>query len=120
MKRDLELVKRILETVEAANPEQRADLTPLRVEYGDDIVSRHIELMHEAGLVHGVFMRSEGSLVNNRTKINKILWPGHDYLAATREPRVWNRLKQHAETATFQAMIEAGRELTRRLLLGEL
>jgi len=90
MKRDMDLVRTILLTVEEKGPPRgfmQLDLPG----YDPETVSHHVLLLGEAGLLE-VLNRK---LLNYFEVMPKCLtWAGHEFLDAARNDTVWNKAKE--------------------------
>lgn len=121
MKRDMDLVAKIVEAIEAKqdlNPE------PVKVEgYEEWLVQRHVEALHHDGLVEGIVNRP----LNQRyptVLVRDLTWAGHDFAATLRSP-AWQEVKSKltpAElmTASFKVLSEIGAEAVKAYLLRKL
>lgn len=86
MKRDMDLVRKILLAVEAS--ERPLDSSLIRISgYSGESITEHMRLLNEAGLVEGISAYS----VEHRLKwIDvRLTWAGHDFLDAARNETVW-------------------------------
>lgn len=90
MKRDFELVRRLLEHVEAA--EDTIYEIPAIEGYDQALVNYHLLIMHEAGLISAAL---DVTPLNTKTVviIFRLTWDGHEFLDATRAPGAWERAK---------------------------
>jgi len=91
MKRDLDLIRKILFKVE-----EKADPTPefdLKIDdYPQEIINYHIVLMNEAGLlIGGAEELSDGSYVI--AYVSRLTWEGHEFLDSIRDISLWNKAK---------------------------
>jgi len=85
MKRDLDLIRRILFSVESG---KETDYSGFPVE----VVVYHRALIIEAGLGKG--MISEGAYgMPNAVVIHRLTWEGHEYLDTIRADTVWEKTK---------------------------
>ena len=92
VKRDLDLVRDILLSVESA---------PATLALGDlmeicpdvDKAVFHAELMCGRGLI-GCSVERDGFGTVMELSVGPITWEGYDYLDAIRSPRVWKRAKE--------------------------
>jgi hypothetical protein len=92
MKRDMDLVRRVLLQVEEAD-EEALTSRPLDVEgYDSATVARHVEIMQEAGLVDAHVMRADG-VPPYAARVFRLTWQGHDFLEATRNDTIWAKTK---------------------------
>jgi hypothetical protein len=87
----MDLIRAILFAVESAEqPNQPIVVegrTPLEVGY-------HVEIMHEAGLLDGTVAKDPaGRPGYGGYRISRLTWKGHEFLAATRDPGLWQKVK---------------------------
>jgi hypothetical protein len=90
MKRDMELVRRILVEIQS-----RKDLRQMSVAIdGVDkvILKGHIEMLFEAGMIRG-------SMVNSEVFVSDLSWSGHDFVMVMEDKSVWNKITQSFTTA---------------------
>ncbi len=90
MKRDMNLVLKILQKIE-----DKTSLTSERIEIeGEDeqVVTRHIEMMQAAGLLDGLPPKRERGGITMYVK--DLSWEGHDFLVAIQDKGVWSRLTE--------------------------
>lgn len=106
MKRDWDLVQKLLADVEAVPAGQdyrfRAEDYP---EHDEATVLEHLAmLVEEAGLLVGKPVRGSLGLLN--VFVERLTWEGHDFLEATQVPGVWEkvraRVKESGGAATFE------------------
>lgn len=86
MKRDMDLVRKILLAVEASD--RPLDSSLIRIAgYTGEGITEHMRLLNEAGLVEGISAYS----VEHRLKWIelRLTWSGHDFLDAARNESVW-------------------------------
>ena len=89
MKRDMDLVRLILQAVEER---QERSLNPLLIDgYSDDQIQYHIELLDEAGLLSTIDL-STTSEHDFRPK--RLTWEGHEFVEASRPESRWNLAKE--------------------------
>lgn len=101
MKRDMDLVRKILFVMEA--DEKQIEFTgysPIKVEgYKREIVSYHMKIMAQAGLLHVDLVESMTALIEgfqtpkNETTYYSISWEGHEFLDAARDNKRWEKAK---------------------------
>lgn len=103
MKRDMELVRLILQTVE----DHDHGFAPREIVldgYDQEAIGYHSYLIIDAGL-------AEGTKVTNRAsktpcwRIRNLCSKGHDFLDASREPKRWNKAKEALGNATIGAYL---------------
>jgi hypothetical protein len=114
MKRDLDVVRKLMETFEEKLPGP-----PIRTFSGDfempsTEVLEHVALMCDAGLLEGNCDPLQGHVY-----VKRITWAGHDFLDAARNEDVWQKTKEKATTAgswTFALILEILKaEATKRI-----
>lgn len=90
MKRDMDLVRKILLKIEES-PEY-SFISPFNIEgYNEDQISYHIELLDEAGLIKA----KELSTMGNYSWIpDRLTWEGHEFLEASRDDTRWEKAKK--------------------------
>ena len=94
MKRDMELIRRVLLEVEA-----RPDAHTARLqlpEYPDAVVSHHVGLLVQAGLLEG---QSYVGSDEEDWYPSKLTWEGHEFLDNIRNDAVWKEVTRKV-TAT--------------------
>lgn len=89
MKRDMDLIRKILLMMEA-----KPQGNTLVIEgYSSEQIGHHIYLMMQAGLIEGV----DATSPDDRYPIalpDQLTWQGHDFLDACRNESVWNKAKE--------------------------
>ena len=108
MKRDLDLIRKIVLAVEAA-PGGYADY-PLKIEgYSDEQIGYHSYLVVDAGLAEGEDITTMGS-TGPEWMIQHLTHEGHDFADAARDESRWKRatglVKQTAGDATLDVIKE--------------
>jgi hypothetical protein len=95
MKRDLELVRKLLLDIEELYDGKPIVLGPDEVDlYTNKEIQYHLGLMTEIGFVKSSDMSSkDGKLY----LIKGLTWSGHDFLDAARNDKVWDEAKVEAE-----------------------
>ena len=108
MKRDMDLVRKILLTIEE-EPHGHAPSELMIDGYTEEQVGYHALLMIEGGLAVGeedtTFGQSSPSAV-----IMRLTWKGHEFIEASRNPAMWDRAKALAAKAgntSFTILTEA-------------
>ena len=90
MKRDMDIVRRILFAVEETNG---VDLREIKVEKIDEsIVGYHLVIMIEAGLIEGSYQSIDGYGCPH-VLVSRLTWKGHDFLDACRDETRWKGAK---------------------------
>lgn len=96
MKRDLEYLRSILKAIEAAptgNQVMANTLDP--APYTGAELYEHLRLLNDAGFIEARFLPEvEGERALPATRIYRLTWSGHDYLAAVGDDKVWAKTKE--------------------------
>ncbi len=95
MKRDLDLIRSILLSVEK-NADPQAWIDPQVSEGTPDQISYHVMLLTQAGLIEGWDRSAIGVF---RWSARNLTWQGHEVLEAARDDAVWHKAK-HKIAAT--------------------
>lgn len=89
MKRDMDLIRRLLMKTEAL-PD--ANGHPISAEgYGAEEICEHLRLAQEAGLIEARFLPGSAECASLR-----LTWAGHEFLDAARENVIWEKAKEMA------------------------
>ena len=90
VKRDMELVRRILLTVQA-----KSSLEPelIKIDGHDDaVVGRHVEMLFDNGFLEGM----EHSTLASEYRdifVKDLSWDGHEFVGAISKEELWQKLK---------------------------
>lgn len=88
MKRDMELVRKLLITIEESNGHEAltlpSDIDKVEVAY-------HLEIMDQAG-----FVKNNTKWAGNKPYwiIASLTWDGHEFLDSVRNESIWNKTKE--------------------------
>ena len=118
MKRDLDLIRKILLEIE----KMPAGSDPVQIHsVGGDYSSE--EITHHLGLVHDVgFIDAEKIATYDGTTylVHRMTWGGHDYLDSVRSDAVWSRVQRKlgkiGGTAALESVKQLAIEVTNELL----
>lgn len=91
MKRDMDLVRHVLMTVERAESEVQIDGLVVDGKWHLAMVAYHVELMSAQGLVDAQVYHAGDAVVGGA--VTALTWDGADYLDAIRDDAVWRRTK---------------------------
>lgn len=113
MKRDMELVREILLTIEKS-PTTRGTI-PIKIAgFTDDEISHHIELLFKSGLIEA----SDNCTLSRYCWLaKKLTWQGHDILDAIRDDNRWEKAKQHVLTLGKIVTVETIKQAVSTLFL---
>ena len=88
MKRDTDLVRKILFAVEECDQDQR-ECVPLGFDGHDKkTVAYHVWLLMDAGLIEGL------SKPGFCWQAQRLTWAGHEFLQSIRDDTIWNKAKE--------------------------
>lgn len=101
MRNDLDLTRKILESIR-----DRQDVWPRSVRiagYDELVVNRHVERLHDDGLIEGPRAHSISDQVAT-IKVRDLTSAGHQFLSALESGDVWARLKAALDPAELGAL----------------
>lgn len=100
MKRDMDIVRKVLLTVEDGNGGASFD------GYADDSIKYHKALVIEAGLAEGSILKGDtgNHEIPVEVVLRKLTWAGHDFVDAIASESNWTKVK------TF--LLEGGKQIT--------
>jgi hypothetical protein len=90
MKRDMELARSILLEIEKS-PTYMSSIDFKFEGYSEELVSYHILLLNEAGLIIATDVSSSSDL---NWIPERLTWQGHEFLEASRNLTAWNKTKE--------------------------
>jgi hypothetical protein len=104
MKRDMDLVRKIMLAVEGAAGQP--DLSDLHDEYSERVVTYHCAIILRAGLVNGMVNEEDldGSVF---CVLTSLTWEGHDFLDNARNDTIWNKGKELAMKTAGSLSVDA-------------
>jgi hypothetical protein len=91
MKRDLDLVRKILLEMESQEHGTNADTLQV-TGFTAEQIGFHVYLMNEAGLINAIERSYLGALSPEAFPLN-LTWDGYEFLEAARDPTLWNQAK---------------------------
>ena len=114
MKRDMDLIRTILQRIESDQ-----DLT---IEgYGSEEILYHIALLKDAGFIDASLATGEsGQIVG--AAVQRLTWDGHGFLDAARDDTLWRKAREHvlkpAASWTFSLLMEWLKQEAHRRVFG--
>ena len=90
MKRDMDLIRQILNNAEARDFENGEPPEAYQAQTIEE--AYQIVLMNDAGLVQADYVSEAGTPVS--ATIYRLTWAGHDFLDATRDDTIWKKAKE--------------------------
>ena len=107
MRRDMDLVRKILFAVEECDTPWGAE-GPLEIDgYSNQVIAYHVKILVQAGLIEArdVSVMGEDGF---RWWASSLTWEGHEFLEAARDDTRWSRTKkfvfEKAGGLTFEAL----------------
>lgn len=119
MKRDMDLCRRILLAVESSPANTWTQEFPFDNEYEAAVVTEHVALLEQAGLIDADITRYVSSDPPDFV-IRSLTWYGHDFLDAARDEGRWARAKQRLADAGVGTTFTLLKEMLEALARGEL
>ena len=117
MKRDLDLCRRILLTIESSDEDPRDGVELGFIdEYPKNVVSEHVRLLAEEGLIEAYALMAFGP-DGYVWMPKRLTMAGHELLNVSRNEETWRkgkRLLEHAGSASLTLLKEVLLELARR------
>jgi hypothetical protein len=92
MKRDMDLIRTILQRVESDE-----SITPAPFEipgHAQEQVNYHIALLKDAGFIEATVDGDNSGAVTSAF-IDRLTWQGHEFLDAARDDTIWHKAKEH-------------------------
>ena len=93
MKRDLDLIRRILLEIEALPPGQSLDSIKYP-EYEELTIHKHVDLLDQAGLIEAIIKKVKPTNRVVKFMITGLTWKGHDFLDLVKNDSIWNKAKE--------------------------
>jgi hypothetical protein len=94
MKRDMELIRKLLLFFEEKESPQHIKVPPIEG-YDDGTIKTHLVLMHDAGFLRCEPVRSSTSDRVIYVVPFELTWAGHDFLQTMRDDTLWRKAKEH-------------------------
>lgn len=117
MKRDMDLIKFLLDKMESVEAETAVILTPSDVPThlrpSESELNEHCRLLVERGLVRGEPSFSGWALTG-------LTWDGHDFLDNSRDSRVWKAAKDAAGRFSFGVFTRVLAEVATRYAMSQI
>lgn len=112
MKRDMDLIRKILLTVEEYD-ENSTEIPLLQIDGEDGMaVYYHAKLLIDAGFIEGTIVSGPGVYVTAMT------WSGHDFLDTVRSETVWDKTKGLVKEKTGSVSLDVLKALATQVSLG--
>jgi len=106
MKRDFDLVRKIMLDVQALPADSPLICLEYPNEYEQAEVNEHVALLIEAGLLKGKPLRAMSSLL--QVPVQGLTWEGHNFIDSAKNDAIWRKafeiLKDKGIDATFDVL----------------
>lgn len=99
MKRDMELIRKILLAVQDGQPNKPIE------GFTNDEVNYHRALVIDAGFIEGAVLKGNKEIPVS-VNLNKLTWAGHDFIDAIASESNWQQVKDFLKDAGKQITIE--------------
>ena len=115
MKRDFDLIRRIMAHIETIQPGHFSDENSFIVhlglgeEYDRATILEHIGLLIEENFVKGKIHKSFDGIID-AVRITGLTWKGYDFIDASKDESIWNKAKETilkpTVSITFSLLLE--------------
>ena len=120
MKRDLELVKLILEHFEAKSDWQGEKVVPIEG-YAQTLVDYHIQILYEAGLLNAEVATTAAGRIYDAIPF-RLTWEGHEFLDNVKDKTRWKKIlqtiKDKGGSFSFELVKQLASKFAEQQLLG--
>lgn len=111
MKREWDLVRDILLRLESAEPGSIVMGTAFGPDYDDQVVSYHMAMMKDAGLIEARVMMGNAIYMNGVAMALK--WAGHEFLDGIRKKEAWEKVKSTAKSRGLELTFDVIKVVTK-------
>jgi len=120
MKRDMELVRKLLLYVEENYTYKPLNSDSVRMDgYSDEVIGYHVKIMADGGLIETI----DATSTDSRTYqcfIRGITWNGHEFLDLVRDEGVWSNVKAALKRVGSAASFEVAKNVAVAYVSGRL
>lgn len=115
MKRDFDLIKSILFTIESYEGSSMMNGDNIKIEgYTQKEINYHLNLLNEKNFIEA---QNWKDTTGDNWHISRLTWDGHEFLDAAKNESVWNKAKQIIAEKGGNISIEVLKSLLQQLLL---
>ncbi|MFX3630012.1 MAG: DUF2513 domain-containing protein [Ectobacillus sp.] len=104
MKRDIRLIKQLLEKIEEEQQHIKIFQISMLGNFTEEQINHHLHLLNQAGLISLAYQQINGK---EECYINRITWTGHEFLRAMENEETWAAIHNQYENKTLEEMLEA-------------
>ncbi len=112
MKRDWDLIRKILLEIERKESAKFENITIQEFEFGK--IAEHVAILKEAGLIEAETPRSASGTFKLAI-VSRLTWEGHEFMELSRNDSFWNKaikqMKDKALPATISVITEVIKEI---------
>ncbi len=111
MKRDMELIRKILLTVEEKYVDTWLHSNEIEIDgYDMKTIGYHCAVLHDAGLLYDYKGQyGDGELL--QFGVGRLTWDGHEFLEKIKSDTVWNKTKETITTKGIPFVLDAVKEI---------
>ncbi len=92
MKRDFDLIRRIMTDIENASAGVEIDNITYPGEYDQATINEHIGLLIDERFIKGITHKAVGGI--DAFHITGLTWKGHDFIDAAKDDAIWTKAKE--------------------------
>jgi len=115
MKRDFDLIRKILLDIQAMPANSQPVTISYSGEYEQAVVNEHLVLLIDAELIVGRPLRTMSGLA--QVVVRGLTWQGHDFIQAAEKDSIWNKAKETILSKGGAITFDVLKELLKRLAL---
>lgn len=119
MKRDMELVRKLLFFFEEKADPKHVQVPPIDG-YSETLIKYHCVLLHDAGLIFCEPVKSSTSERPIYVIPFELSWAGHEFLDKIRSETVWAKVKSQAQEKSLSLSFNIINELAQRVVTSAL
>lgn len=113
MKRDMDLIRRILLDMEESENAMDAGVF-VDDQHDYQAVSYNIDIMEQAGLIKASIVRADGGIYYS-VRVKSITWDGQDFLATIKSEKIWTKVKTKVSQKLGDASLDMIKSLAVKL-----
>jgi hypothetical protein len=118
MKRDFELIRKILLEVESSPAGSGPISIEFPGEYDQPTVNHHVDLLIDAGLINGKVIKGNSGIV--AMALSGLTWAGHDFIDTASKDTLWRQaleiVKEKGGAVTLDILKELLKQLARNAI----
>lgn len=119
MKRDLDLIRHILVTIESSDSNKLSIEDFVTDEYPPEQIAHHIRLLLDVDYIEATEVSTLGCPYR-QFLIRRITMDGYEYLDSVRDPKVWSETKSKLAQATSSISLDIIKTVASKVISGML